>query len=31
MKDGKNYKFVIFFARKRFFELMKSRGVNVNS
>ena len=31
MKDGKNYKFVIFFARNRFFELMKSRGVNVNS
>ncbi len=30
MKDGKNYKFVIFFTRKRFFELMKSRGINVN-
>ena len=31
MKSGKNYKFVIFFARKRFFELMRSKGVTVNS
>ena len=31
MKDGKNYKFVFFFSRKRFFELMKSKGVTVNS
>ena len=31
MKDGKNYKFVFFFSRKRFFELMKSHGVTVNS
>ena len=31
MKSDKNYKFVFFFVRKKFFELMKSRGVTVNS
>ncbi|MBR5959821.1 MAG: hypothetical protein IKZ98_02405 [Clostridia bacterium] len=31
MKDGQNYKFVVFFARKKFFELMKSKGVTVNA
>ena len=31
MKNGSNYKFVFFFSRKKFFELMKSKGVTVNT
>ena len=31
MKSGKNYKFVFFLTRKKFFELMKSNGVTVNT
>ena len=31
MKDGSNYKFVFFFSRKKFFELMKSNGIAVNA
>jgi hypothetical protein len=31
MKDGNNYRFVFFFSRKKFFELMKSQGIAVNS
>ncbi len=31
MKDGSNYKFVFFFGQKKFFELMKSQGITVNS
>jgi hypothetical protein len=31
MKNGSNYKFVFFFGRKKFFELMKSQGIAVNS
>ena len=31
MKSGENYKFVFFFTRKKFFELIKSNGVTVNS
>ena len=31
MKNGSNYKFVFFFGRKKFFELMKSNGITVNS
>ena len=30
MKDSKNYKFILYFSRKKFFELMKSKGVTVN-
>ena len=30
MTDGKNYKFIFSFARKKFYELMKSKGVTVN-
>ena len=31
MKDSKNYKFIIYFGRKKFYELMKSKGVTVNT
>ena len=31
MKNGSNYKFVFFFGRKKFFELMKSNGITANS
>ena len=31
MKNGSNYKFVFFFSRKKFFELMKSNGIAVNA
>ena len=31
MKDGSNYKFVFFFGRKKFYELMKAHGVTVNT
>ena len=30
LTDGKNYKFIFSFARKKFYELMKSKGVTVN-
>lgn len=30
MTDGNNYKFIFSFARKKFYELMKSKGVTVN-
>ena len=31
MKNGKDYKFVVFLARKRLMDLVKSHGVNVIS
>ena len=31
MKSCENYKFVFFLTRKKFFELMRSKGVKVNS